>query len=96
MRGIQTKWTSEQAERWTKEDRITFFISPLIYVLLALGVAYSLLFKWYGYILLGASVFLLVVMIKIIDPKLKAISEEYESKQKEYLEDLEKIARWED
>jgi hypothetical protein len=35
-------------------------------------------------------------MIKIIDPKLKAISEDYEIKQKKYLEDLEKIARWEE
>lgn len=35
-------------------------------------------------------------MIKIIDPKLKAISEDYEIKQKQYLEDLERIARWED
>ncbi|MGB6340173.1 MAG: hypothetical protein WBF32_10400 [Candidatus Aminicenantaceae bacterium] len=96
MRGIRSKWTPEQADRWTKEDYITFFISPLIYVLLALGVAFSLLLKWYGFVLLGISVVLLVVMIKIIDPKLKAISEEYEKKQKKYLEELEKIARWED
>jgi hypothetical protein len=96
MRGIRSKWTPEQADRWTIEDRVTFFISPLIYILLALGVAFSLLLQWYGFVLLGISVVLLVVMIKIIDPKLKAISEEYESKQKKYLEDLEKIARWED
>lgn len=96
MRGIRSKWTPEQADRWTKEDYITFFISPLIYVLLALGVAFSLLLQWYGFVLLGISVVLLVVMIKIIDPKLKAISEEYEKKQKKYLEELEKIARWED
>jgi hypothetical protein len=96
MKGIQSKWTPEQADRWTKEDRITFFISPLIYTLLALGVAFSLLLLWYGFVLLGISVVLLVVMIKIIDPKLKAISEEYETKQKKYLEELEKIVRWED
>ena len=96
MRGIQTKWTPEEADRWTKEDFITFVISPLIYVLLALGVAFSLLLLWYGWILLGASIILLIVMIKVIDPKLKAISEDYERKQKEYLEDLERIARWEE
>lgn len=96
MKGIQSKWTPEQADRWTKEDRVTFFISPLIYILLALGVAFSLLLQWYGFVLLGISVLLLVVMIKIIDPKLKAISEEYETKQKKYLEELEKITRWED
>jgi hypothetical protein len=45
---------------------------------------------------LGAGVVLMLVMLWIIDPKLKAISEDYEAKQKQYLEDLEKIARWED
>jgi hypothetical protein len=96
MSGIRSKWTPEQADQWTKEDYITFFISPLIYVLIALGVAFSLLLQWYGFVLLGMSVVLLLVMIKIIDPKLKAISEEYETRQKKYLEDLEKIVRWED
>jgi hypothetical protein len=96
MSGAQTKWTPEEADRWTKEDYITFIISPLIYVLLALGVAFSLLLLWYGWVLLGVSIILLIVMIKIIDPKLKAISEDYETKQKKYLEDLEKIARWEE
>jgi hypothetical protein len=95
MSEVQTKWTPEKADRWTKEDYITFILSPLIYFLLALGVAFSLLLLWYGWVLLGVSVILLIVMIKIIDPKLKAISEDYESKQKKYLEDLEKIARWE-
>jgi hypothetical protein len=96
MGWIKTKWTPEEADRWTEEDYITFIISPLIYVLLALGVAFSLLLLWYGWVMLGASIILLIVMIKIIDPKLKAISEDYETKQKKYLEDLEKIARWEE
>ena len=96
MRGFRSTWTPQEADRWTKEDYVTFVISPLIYVLLALGVAFSLLLQWYGFVLLGLSVILLLVMIKIIDPKLKAISEEYETQQKKYLEELEKIARWED
>jgi hypothetical protein len=96
MGWIQRKWTAEQADRWTKEDYITFILSPLIYFLLALGVALSLLLLWYGWIILGVSVVLFVVMVKIIDPKLKAISEDYEVKQKKYLEELEKIVRWED
>lgn len=96
MSWIQKNWTPEQADEWTKEDYITFILSPLIYVLLALGVALSLLMLWYGWLILGLSILLLVIMIKIIDPKLKAISEEYERKQESYLEDLEKIARWEE
>lgn len=96
MGWIKTKWTAGQADQWTKEDYLTFILSPLIYFLLALGVALSLLLLWYGWVLLAVSVVLLVIMIKIIDPKLKAISEDYETKQKKYLEDLEKIARWEE
>jgi c-di-AMP phosphodiesterase-like protein len=96
MGWIKTQWTPAQADRWTKEDYLTFILSPLIYFLLALGVALSLLLLWYGWVLLAVSVVLLIIMIKIIDPKLKAISEDYEAKQKKYLEDLEKIARWED
>jgi hypothetical protein len=38
---------------------------------------------------------LLLFMLWVIDPKLKAISEDYEVKQKHYLEDLEKMVRWE-
>jgi membrane protein YdbS with pleckstrin-like domain len=96
MSWIKKEWTAQQADRWTKEDYLTFIISPVVYFLLALGVALSLLLLWYGWVILAASLILLVVMIKIIDPKLKALSEDYEIKQKEYLEDLERIERWEE
>ena len=95
MSWIKRRWTAVEADRWTKEDYLTFVISPLIYVLLMIGTALSLLLRWYGFLLLGAGIVLLLLMLWIIDPKLKAISEEYEVKQKQYLEDLEKIARWE-
>ena len=95
MSWIKRRWTAVEADRWTKEDYLTFIISPLVYVLLMVGTALSLLMRWYGFLLLGAGVVLLLVMLWIIDPKLKAISEDYEVKQKQYLEDLEKIARWE-
>jgi len=96
MSWIKKEWTAQQADRWTKEDYLTFIISPVVYFLLALGVALSLLLLWYGWVILAVSLILLVVMIKIIDPKLKALSEDYEIKQKEYLEDLERIERWEE
>lgn len=96
MSWIKTKWTAEEAEQWTKEDYITFIISPLVYFLLAVGLALSLLLLWYGFVILCVSIVLFVIMVKIIDPKLKAVSEDYEIKQRKYLEDLEKIARWEE
>lgn len=96
MGWLKKKWTAQEAEQWTKEDYLVFIISPLVYFLLALGTVLSLLLLWFGWLILGASIVLLIVMIKIIDPKLKAVSEDYELKQKEYLEDLEKIVRWEE
>jgi len=96
MSWIKRKWTASEADRWTKEDYLVFVISPLIYFLLAIGTMLSLFLLWYGWVILAASLVLLLVMIWIIDPKLKAISLDYEQKQKHYLEDLEKIERWEE
>lgn len=96
MGWIKREWTAAEADSWTKEDYLVFIISPLVYILLAVGTALSLLLLWYGWIILGAAIILLLVMLWIIDPKLKAISTDYEVKQKKYLEDLEKIARWEE
>jgi len=95
MKGIKTRWSPEEADLWTKEDYLTFIISPLIYFLLALGGIWCLLLRWYGWVVLGVSGLLIWLMIKIIDPKLKALSHDYEKKQKQFLEELEKIERWE-
>ena len=61
-----------------------------------MGVALSMLLLTAGFIVLAVSALLILLMHWIIDPKLKTISEEFEDKQKHYLEDLEKIERWED
>ena len=34
-------------------------------------------------------------MFRSIDPKLRTLSDEYELKQKEYLEELDRIMKWE-
>ena len=96
MGWIKRNWTAQEADRWTKEDYLVFVLSPLVYILLAVGTALSLLLLWYGWVILAAAIILLLVMLWVIDPKLKAISEDYEMKQKRYLEDLEKIVRWEE
>lgn len=96
MGWIRKEWRAREADQWSKEDYITFVLSPALYFLLAIGMAFSLLLLWYGWVILGAGVVMFIVMIKIIDPKLKAISEDYEAKQKKYLDDLERIARWEE
>lgn len=93
---IRREWTPAAADEWTREDWIVIVLSALTYVGLAVGVALSVLLMRAGFIVLGVSVFLTVLLHWIIDPKLKTISEDYEKKQKRYLEELEKIERWEE
>ena len=93
---IKRTWTAKEANEWTKEDLITIIISPIIYFLLTLGVALSALLIPVGFLLLILGILLIVVMVYIINPKLEVISEDYEKKQKKYLEELEKKVKWED
>ena len=95
MSFFRTEWTAEEADEWTKEDLFTIIISPLAYVTLTVGVALAGLFMWQGYVLTVIGGILTYYMHKIIDPKLRAISAEYEKKQQEYLADLEASTRWE-
>ncbi len=94
MAFFRKEWTAAEADEWTKEDTITIILSPLIYLLLTIGVALACFLMWEGFVLTAIGIVLTVVMHKIIDPKLRAISEEYEKKQKGYLSDLEDSARW--
>jgi amino acid transporter len=96
MNFIKRKWTAVEADNWTKEDWITIVISPLAYMLVMLGVALSFLLLTWGFIILAAGIVLTILMHWVIDPKLKAISDEYESKQKEYILELERSVRWEE
>jgi len=93
---IRRKWTPAAADEWTREDWIAIVLSPLAYITLAIGVALSIFLFKVGFIILGAAVVLTALMHWVIDPKLKMISEDYEKKQKHYLEELEKIIRWEE
>ena len=90
------QWTAKEAEEWSWEDTIAVIISPIVYILLMIGCALSILTMWQGYVILGAGVVLLVVLVRVINPKLSAVSLGYEHKQKEYIEDLERRVKWED
>jgi len=96
MRLIRREWTPADADEWTKEDWIAIVLSPLAYVAIAVGVALSLLLLPVGFIILGIAVVMTVLMHWVIDPKLKTISQDYEQKQKHFLQELEKTQRWED
>ncbi|MBN1165229.1 MAG: hypothetical protein JXB45_11665 [Candidatus Krumholzibacteriota bacterium] len=93
---FKKKWSPRDADRWTWEDTITVVISPVIYVLILVGCALAALLKPVGFILVIIAIALTVIMIGIINPKLTAISEDYEKKQKDYMEELERKVKWED
>jgi hypothetical protein len=96
MGWIRMEWTPNDADEWTKEDWIAIILSSLSYVTLMVGVGLSLLMLWVGYVILVFGVLFTIAMFAVINPKLKAISSGYEKKQKEYLESLERIMRWEE
>jgi hypothetical protein len=95
MSWIRRKWPAEDADEWTREDYIAMMLSPLAYILLTIGVTLSILLLVPGFFILAGAILITILLHWVIDPKLKAISTEFEKKQKHYIEDLEKIERWE-
>lgn len=95
MRWIRRQWTPEAAQRWTREDCIAAALSALSYGLIIIGGTLSLLASVAGYLTLVAGIALAGLMYWVIDPKLRAVSAEYERQQAEHLERMEKITRWE-
>ena len=96
MNLFRRSWTAREADEWTIHDWIAIIVSPVIYLLLTIGVMLSMLLVTAGFVLLGVAILLLVLLVKVINPKLDAISEGYEKKQKEYIEELERKVKWED
>jgi hypothetical protein len=92
---IRRHWTASEADEWTREDWLAIVLSPIAYILVMIGLALSFLLLWPGFVILAAGVVATIVMHWVIDPKLKAISERYEMRQKEYIAELERAARWE-
>lgn len=93
---IRRTWTPKEAEEWTKEDWYTVILSPLIYFLFTIGIAMACLFMTAGIIMVVVAVLLTLLMVYIINPKLTAVSDSYEKKQKQYLEELEQKVKWEE
>ena len=92
---IKRHWTAHEADEWTKEDWIAIVLSPICYILLTIGTALTIFLQVSGYIMLGLGIVFTIILHWVIDPKLKAISAEYETKQHTYLSELEAKVRWE-
>jgi hypothetical protein len=93
---IKRTWTAAEAEEWTREDWMVIVLSPLVMAAFMIGIASLLLLQPGG---IAMTLFALVgtgVIYWIIDPKLRAVSAEYEQRQARYLEELERGVRWEE
>jgi hypothetical protein len=88
-------WTAIEAEEWTAHDFWASVFSIGAYLFTALGVAGSLLLQAWGFAALGLAVVCIVLMLRVIDPKLRAISTEFEAKEAKYLEQINRSTRWE-
>ena len=74
---------------------IAAVLSAASYGLIIIGGTLSLIGSVAGYIALAAGIALAGLMYWVIDPKLRAVSSDYEEKQKAHLARLESITRWE-
>jgi hypothetical protein len=75
---------------------VAIVLAPVVYGLVMLGVATALLGQASGITMLLGGVATGAVIYWVIDPKLRAISAEYEERQAEYLRDLERSMHWDD
>lgn len=92
---IRRQWSAAAADEWRKEDWIAIVLSTIAYLALTIGSALSFMLLTSGFIILAGGIIVTVLMYWVIDPKLRAISRQYEKRQKDYLRDLEAIQQWE-
>ena len=92
---IRREWTPEAADHWSKEDWVATALSVASYLLLMVGGALALLGMTSGFIMLAGAALAAGMMYYVIDPKLRAVSVDYESKQKAYVERMEQLTCWE-
>ena len=93
---IRREWTAEQAGDWTREDWIAVILSPMVFGALMIGVTKLLLLQAGGILLICGALAGTGLIYWVIDPKLRAVSVEYEKQQARYVEQLEKRLRWQD
>jgi Na+/proline symporter len=92
---IRREWTAAEAQDWSREDWIAIVLSPLVYGCVLFGLVRLLLWQLSGLWLLAVAVLGSLAIYWVIDPKLRAVSIEYELKQGEYAAELDRRMRWE-
>jgi Na+/proline symporter len=92
---IKRVWTADEAQDWSREDWIAIVLSPLVYGCVLFGLVRVLLLQPSGLWLLLAALAKALAIYWVIDPKLRAVSIEYEQRQAGYAADLDRRMRWE-
>jgi len=92
---FRKNWTPSEADEWTVHDLVASILGVLAFFLGTIGVIGAFLFQLWGFVCLVVAGALTILMYRVIDPKLRAMSEAFEEKQQEYLDDLERTVRWE-
>jgi solute:Na+ symporter, SSS family len=87
---IRRVWTPDEAQEWSREDWIAIVLSPVVFACIMFGLTNALLLRWSGVWLLVCGAAAGALLYRVIDPKLRAVSAEYESSQGRYIDDLER------
>ena len=93
---IRRHWSAEEAQDWTREDCIAIVLSPMGFAGIMFGLTKVLLLQWSGLSWLVGAVVGSCVIYWVIDPKLRAVSADYEAQQGSYINTLERRLRWKD
>jgi len=91
-----TDWSPAEADRWTRHDVAASVLSAVCYLLVAVGVAGALLMRPWGFAALAGAVISGWLMFRVIDPKMKAMSAAFETRQAGHLARVERATRWEE
>lgn len=91
---IRRVWTAEEADTWSREDWIAIVLSPLSMAFVMVGAANLFLLQHQGIWQMSFGIVCAAFLFWVIDPKLKAVSVDYEQRQSEYLNRLEKRMHW--
>ncbi|UCF37333.1 MAG: hypothetical protein JSU96_00190 [Acidobacteriota bacterium] len=96
MEIFKKNWTAAEADRWTVHDLLASLFGVVAFLLVTVGVIGAFLLQVWGFVCVAVALLLAWLMYRIIDPKLRAMSDAFEARQAEYLDDLEKTVRWEE
>jgi hypothetical protein len=88
-------WSDGQADEWTIHDLLAAVLGILSYALTLIGTAGALLLRTWGFVALAAGVASVILMYRVIDPKLRAMSKAFAERQDEFLKHVDRTTRWE-